>query len=285
MGLFDRFWGRPPAPPPAPPASAPPAPPPAAPWPRPLFQPGGAAGHVDLWVFARDMPFPGGVLRLADEGHVDDALPAGLTLLGFAEADNPPAHAERLEALGPWLADLPPELEAAVRALPVHIRISGEVPDPPDLQHLQAAWAAARQACRGGGAWALDLPIATWRPAAELLAGPAADPRLAAAWRLLVNPHDLAPRVLIQSMGLIKVGRPELIAFVEPGQQDAALAVMSEVADGMLNGHRPATRQPYAHAGQGFVLEGYAPGFNGPDVGPMGPLQPLLVRLLGPVAE
>lgn len=271
MAFWDRFRRQPPSPPP--------------PWPRPLHQPGPLPARVDCYLFEETQAaaFP---CDLAAEGWAAEGLPDGFRVDTVDTTRDPVGWAEWIEPLAEDVGVADPVLADRLRgAVQAHL-LSAELRDPPDLGHLQAAWAFVRARMRAGAFAAYDLRAWRWWDRESTLALPPQDHRPACAWRLLVHdqpfPEDPAGRHLLHTAGLAKVARAELISFVPPALLGPAQEVLLDLAHDQVLGRLLPSGEAFEHRGQRFHTEGYAPGFNAPHVPLPFEDQPLLLRFVEP---
>jgi len=268
MGWFDR-WRRGGDIPPAVPV-----------WPRPAFVPGGGAVVCEFFVLRpRDLPR----VRVADlraEGHAAAGLPPGLVARSVSlDGEEARAQLDALWQRAPVKDDVWAGIFNGAEALEM---LAVDLPDAPDLGHLQAAWAWARAWCRAGALAVVDNRPSAFRTAAEVLACPADDPSQACFYRIWVDrepPGAPGPAACLTTAGMGKFGRPELVCFVAAGAQGVAEEVLHAVARGFLAGAVLAPGERVAVAGVGVAVEGYAAGFNAPPVELAGEGQGLLLRL------
>lgn len=268
MGWFDRLRGG---------GAGPPAP---ALWPRPVFVPGGGAVCFELFVLRPARLPRARVEDLRVEGHAAAALPAGLVPRSVS-LDDPEARAQ-LDALWSRLSNPDDAWAAIFNAAEVMELLAVDLPDAPDLGHVQAAWAWARSWCRAGALAVVDNRPSAFRPAAEVLGAPADDPSMACFYRIWLDPAPPgapAPAALLFTAGMGKFGRPELVCFVPAEARPIAEEVMHTVARGFIGGAVLVPGEAVALHGVGVRAEGYAAGFNAPEVDLVGEGQGLLLRL------
>jgi hypothetical protein len=242
-----------------------------APWPRPLSAPGGGELTLSFVVFAPD------VLRwefsLLAEGSPLASLPRGLGVQLYTRDANP--------EFAEWVGGLAGEPDAppVVAAAGAWYEVGGAVPSGPDLSALQAAWAVIRVLCRAGATAVWDGLALRWVSAEDVLAADPTHPAMAAAWG--VHAGELGGGIVfVHSLGLAKFGRPDLLAF---GTEENA-TFLGQLINGLgLDLVEGAVLESGAELEKGGVrlrVEGYAPGFNGPEVPVPFFAQPLLLVAL-----
>jgi hypothetical protein len=144
-----------------------------------------------------------------------------------------------------------------------------ELPDPPDLGHLQAAWAAAKWLAARGAFAVLDVWAARWVDAARLAA---LDP---------ARPFDLDQQVsfvcetqptrgfghAMHTRGMVKFARPDLMAGVEAADIGLMHQVMRRLAGMTADGRViPVGQRFRADADHVFAVVPCEPGVNAPEV-------------------
>lgn len=138
------------------------------------------------------------------------------------------------------------DLQAGLAALEEADLVSGirhEGPDPPDLGHLQAAWAVARWMVACGATAVLDVYAARFLEAARVAAVPADAPfDVRREVRIVFETDATAPGGdhVLHTRGMRKFGRPDLVAIVRRERAAAVADVLWQVAEGMAMGFLPA---------------------------------------------
>jgi hypothetical protein len=147
--------------------------------------------------------------------------------------------------------------------------VRADVPDPPDLGHLQAAWAATRWLVERGCFAVLDAHAGRWRdgPALSALAPD--------------RPFDLGDEITIvfetdetpgfghamHTRGMAKFARPDLMAAADPGNADRLAQVIHQLASALADGDTVAPGQGVDVDGRdSYRLVSYQPGVNAPEV-------------------
>jgi hypothetical protein len=110
----------------------------------------------------------------------------------------------------------------------------GELDDALDLGHIQAAWALAICACDNGAVIVVDVYAGRAWAAADVLAlDPQRDFDFMREVTILAD--ELGPEtVVVFTRGLIKVGRPDLVAFDVPSSEAARAAHLLRDLGGSL---------------------------------------------------
>lgn len=191
------------------------------------------------------------------------------------------------EWIHPLVADLASQDDALAARLggaaQVHL-LEATVPDPPDLGHLQAAWAFVRARMRRGGFAAYDLQAWRWWARDEVLSAAPEDNRPACAWRLLTHTEpvsgDPSGRHLVHSAGLSKFARSELISLVPSPSLDDAQEFLLDIGHQLVLGRLLVSGELLDHRGLRLQVEGYAPGFNAPAFALPFEDQPTLLRVI-----
>jgi hypothetical protein len=230
-------------------------------WPRPFHEPSGLTASVRLYAFGT-IPLGPAPLALGEHGAPDAAAVALLGIAEHSRADDPAwFDAFRSGALGAVarlsLGDAVAALDAADRC----VEITAAIDDPPDLAHLQAAWAAASACVERGASCVLDLQQARWFAAAEV--------RPPGASFELGREVTLVPGAALHTRGLAKVARPDVVVpRVDEASHEAVAFLLNRIATGFVAGHVVAAGTGVARPGGGrYVVEAYVPGENAPDVG------------------
>ena len=147
--------------------------------------------------------------------------------------------------------------------------ISVEVDDPPDLTHLQLAWAVASTLARAGSFATLDVHACNWLPESTVSS---------------LSPHrpfDVQHEVSViaeteptasfghpvHTRGMIKFGRPDLIAGVPAERIDETGRILNHLAGMLAEGDILVPGQQLRFGGQRMLtVETYEPDATVPDV-------------------
>ena len=133
------------------------------------------------------------------------------------------------------LADL-----AALDAADTCHSIRAAVPDPPDLGHLQAAWAVARWLLTTGADVVLDGAAIRFRTAAPAV-GPQLDIRDHVSILVETTPSLGGDGCVMHTRGLRAFGRPDLVTVVRPTDVDPLGPVLLRLAAALADGWMPET--------------------------------------------
>ena len=230
------------------------------PWPRPLFVPGGGETVLSFVVYAPalltwDFTLPA-------EGSPVAALPAGVEVHLYAR-EATPEFAEWADALA---ADPAAPHAAALATAGVWYEVGGRAPSTADLTAVQAAWALVRVLCRAGGLAVWDGVAMRWTAAADALAADPGHPGLAAACGVELAEVERHGLVAVHTLGMPKFGRRDLIAFGTAENATLLGGLLQGLALDLIEGAVLASGDEVAKGGLRLRAEGYAPGFNGPEV-------------------
>lgn len=234
-------------------------------WPRPLFEPGGRPAVFEFFVFFDGPPAMDPLPDLRGEGHAAIAPDPAVLAQSMRRADDR-AHFDPLFLhLGDTATD-DPALAARVRAAQGYVVVHGRIEDPPTLGYLQGAWAAVRAVARRGGFAVYDNRANRWWAADALLALPTHDNRPACGWRVLDHTAPGASTALFSTRGLIKFGRPEMVALVDGKKGPAAAKALLALGHAMILGRRLRSGDRIEIDGVFVRARPYTAGFSAPDV-------------------
>ncbi|MEW5738660.1 MAG: hypothetical protein AB1938_07015 [Myxococcota bacterium] len=208
-------------------------------WPRARFASGGGFVRFDLFCFSpgklADLP-----LSAATYGLPNQAAMEGLEVREIPR-DQEPAWFDGFRSgalrniatdqLGPALKDL----DEATVVHAVFVRKS----DPKDLSHLQAMWAVAKWLVARGATVVLDAQAHRFWKAADVKDLPVSRPfTLSSEVSVLVENEPLPDGTfLVHTRGMLKFGRPDLVAVGVPkAQWDKAGALLRTLALAMAGG-------------------------------------------------
>jgi hypothetical protein len=259
-------------------------------WQRPHFAPGGGAARFGFLVFSPS-PFP-----TPDDGTMPmdftdwcptEAWPHGLTW-GYRTREKSPEMFARMEAGAEQAAGAPglgvtPGVLSELRRAQFGAQVACDVADPPDLGHLQFAWAIVRWLLGSGATAVLDADAGRWFGREEILGWHKAgwpDGRKFALEREVAFstlPLTGSAHWAIQTHGMTKFGRPDLLSiFASQGEAD----LNAEVRRASLPGYAHDAMQWFAtrlalgelvrpgdalkYGAVSFAVEACAPGQNVP---------------------
>jgi hypothetical protein len=144
-----------------------------------------------------------------------------------------------------------------------------EVEDPPELAYLQLAWAVAAKLARAGASVTLDAAAATWHRRAEVAAlSPHRPFTLRHEVSVIAETEPAAgfghP---VHTRGMIKFGRPDLIAGVPASRIEETGRILNRLARMLADGHVLVPGQRVRFDDHRTVLIApYAPDRETPDV-------------------
>jgi hypothetical protein len=237
------------------------------PWARPAYQPTGRPASIALVAFADEHEAePSLVLR----GAVPPGVPLdALDLRNHARDDGPEwFDGFRTGALrniaATHLGDLR-RLDAARSCATIRITVE----DPPDLTHLQLAWAVAAGIAAAGAFAVLDVHAVRWHPGAEVAAlapGRPFDVRheINTLAETTPTPGFGHP---VHTRGMHRFARPDLVAGVPAERIEETGALINHLAARLAEGHVLEPGQVIRiEDHRTFVVEPYAPGGAVPEL-------------------
>ena len=239
-------------------------------WPRLNYQRTARRAMLRLLAFAAG-PLPDIKIKPGEYGLPDGDHLAALTVTPHDD----PAWLDQWRT-GLWRTDAehdladPGQLDAAGHC----VSITADLPDPPDLGHLQAGWALAQALVDHGAFAVLDTYAGRW-----------VDPVLLQTWPP-ERPFDLDEEVnvvlrtdgaggfghVLFTRGLAKFARPDVVAVVRPGTARTVNRVVRQLAGMLVDGgtaipgQRLGAGDPALGGAAAFRLAVYDPGVNAPDL-------------------
>jgi hypothetical protein len=147
--------------------------------------------------------------------------------------------------------------------------ISVEVDDPIDLAHLQLAWAVAAALANAGTCATLDAYACNWLSAAEVAALLPGRPFNSQREVSIVAETEPTPGFghAVHTRGMIKFGRPDLIAGVPRDRIDDTGRILNHLARMLAEGHTLEPGQELRFDGRRSVtVAPYVPGAAIPEV-------------------
>ena len=241
-----------------------------APWPRPGYRPTGRAAIVVLLAFSSgDVLDAAGDLRLA--GVVPATAPvAALELRRHHYPDSAtwfdrwrtgPLRNIALQQLG----NVQPLLEQASYCYSIRV----EVDDPPDLAYLQLVWALAARLAQAGTSLTLDAAAATWHRQADVAALAPHRPFNIQHEVSVIAETEPVPGFghPVHTRGMIKFGRPDLIAGVPADRIEETGRILNHLARRLAEGDVLAAGQRVrVNERRTLLVSPYVPDETTPDV-------------------
>ncbi|HEY1548458.1 MAG TPA: hypothetical protein VGG28_11585 [Kofleriaceae bacterium] len=229
------------------------------PWPRELYTLGGAPGAIALIALSSaKLPDP---LPVSRKRHGMPEASDGASAIAIVARDRAEQPAWFVEQVVAPFADLiASDLGAAVAAQALDAQhayvIEGELDDPDDLGHIQAAWALAKCVCEEGAAIVIDVYAARAHLGVEI-AALAPDRAFDVMHEVTLFFDEAGDGTLAAwSLGLCKFGRPDLVVLGIPpdGGTEAAL-LLRDIAAQLADGERIEPGDEIA----GFVAQRFEP--------------------------
>lgn len=232
-------------------------------WPREHYVIGGGPGEIALIALSPvKLPDPLPVSRgrhgMPDSGEGATAI----ALVARDRADDPTWFTEQV--LAPFTdlvaSDLGPAAAAAALAADHAYVIEGQLADPDDLGHVQAAWALAKCVCEEGATVVIDVYAARAHLGAEVAVLPPA--------RAFDVMHEVTlffdevgdGTLAAWSLGMRKFGRPDLVLLgVVPEAATEAALVLRDVAATLAAGERLEPGDTIEAGGRALVAERFTP--------------------------
>jgi hypothetical protein len=211
-------------------------------WPRAHYTTGGGPGAIALIALsATKLPDPLPVSRRF-HGMPDDGDGAGaIALVARDRGEDPAWFVEQVVA--PFADLIASDLGAAVAQSALDAQhayvIEGELDDPDDLGHVQAAWALAKCVCEEGAAIVIDVYAARAHLGAEV-AGLAPERAFDVMHEVTLFFDEVGDGTLAAwSLGLRKFGRPDIVVLgVAPDGGTEAALLLRDVAAQLAAGER-----------------------------------------------
>jgi len=211
-------------------------------WRRDQFTTGGAPGAIALIALSPvKLPDPLPVSR-NQHGMPDDSEGAGaIGLVTRDRSEDPAWFIDQVVAPFADLiaSDLGPDVAATALATEHAYVIEGEVEDPEDLGHVQAAWALAKCLCEQGAALVVDVYAARAHLGAEVAAlAPDRELDVMHEVTLFFDETD-AGTLAAWSLGLRKFGRPEIVLLdIAPDKATETALLLRDIAATLAAGER-----------------------------------------------
>lgn len=211
-------------------------------WPREQYVVGGGPARVALIALASvRLPDP---LPISRRQHGMPDASAGASAVALVVRDraaDPAAFVEHvIEPFTELIAtDLGEDIAARVASAEHAYIIECELEDPDDLGHLQAAWALAKCICEEGAQVVIDVYAARAHLAHDIAALDAA--RAFDVMHEVTLFFDEQPdgTLAAWSLGLVKVGRPDIVTLgVAPDDAPSTAVMLRDVAATLAAGER-----------------------------------------------
>ena len=233
-------------------------------WPRASYTVGGGPGEIALIALSSTkLPDPLPISRkrhgMPDEGDGPDAI----ALVARDRAEDPAWFVEQVVAPFADLiaSDLGAQLAATALASEHAYVIEGQLADPHDLGHIQAAWALAKCVCEEGATIVIDVYAARAHLGSEVAAlVPGRSFDVMHEVTLFFDETDDGT-VAAWSLGLRKFGRPDIVLVgVAPDAATEAALILRDVAQTLALGERIEPGDSVAAPdGRTLVAELFAP--------------------------
>jgi hypothetical protein len=213
-----------------------------APWPRDSYVPHGGSAQIALIALSSvRLPDPLPVSRtkhgMPDEGDG----PGSIALVAKDRSEDPAWFAQQV--LAPFAeliaTDLGPSAAATALAAEHAYVIEGQLEDPDDLGHVQAAWALAKCVCEEGAAVVIDVYAARAHLGSEVAALPP-QRSFDVMHEVTLFFEEVGDGTLAAwSLGLRKFGRPDVVLLgVTPDTATEAALLLRDVAATLADGER-----------------------------------------------
>jgi hypothetical protein len=211
-------------------------------WPRAQYTTGGGPGAIALIALsATKLPDPLPVSRRLHGMPDDGDGPGAIALVARDRGEDPAWFVEQVVA--PFADLIASDLGAAVAQSALDAQhayvIEGELADPDDLGHVQAAWALAKCVCEEGAAIVIDVYAARAHLGAEV-AGLAPERVFDVMHEVTLFFDEVGDGTLAAwSLGLRKFGRPDIVVLgVAPDGGTEAALLLRDVAAQLAAGER-----------------------------------------------
>jgi hypothetical protein len=211
-------------------------------WPRELYTLGGAPGAIALIALSTSkLPDP---LPVSRKRHGMPEASDGASAIALVARDRAEQPAWFVEQVVAPFADLiasdlgPQVAKQALDAQHAYV-IEGELDDPDDLGHIQAAWALAKCVCEEGAAIVIDVYAARAHLGAEV-ATLAPDRAFDIMHEVTLFFDEVGDGTLAAwSLGLCKFGRPDLVVLgIAPDGGTEAALLLRDIAAQLAAGER-----------------------------------------------
>lgn len=210
-------------------------------WRRPHFTTGGGTGTIALIALSpTKLPDPLPISR-SKHGMPDTESASEISIVARDRSDDPAWFLDQVVAPFADLiaTDCGAHVAAGALATDHAYVIEGEVADPEDLGHVQAAWALAKCMCEQGATLVIDVFAARAHLGVEIAA--------LSVQRSFDLMHEVTlffdecadGSVAAWTLGLKKFGRPEIVLLdLDPEKATEAALLLRDVADTLALGDR-----------------------------------------------
>jgi hypothetical protein len=210
-------------------------------WRRPQFTTGGGTGAIALIALSPlKLPDPLPISR-TKHGMPECDSAGEISLVARDRSDDPAWFTAQVVAPFADLiaTDLGADVAASALATAHAYVIEGELDDPEDLGHVQAAWALAKCLCEQGATLVVDVYAARAHLGVEVAAlSPERSFDLMHEVTLFFDECEDGS-VAAWTLGLKKFGRPELVLLeLDPAKASEAALLLRDVADTLALGER-----------------------------------------------
>jgi hypothetical protein len=211
-------------------------------WRRDQFTTGGAPGAIALIALSPvKLPDPLPVSRKQHGMPEDSEGASAIALVTRDRSEDPAWFVEQVVTPFADLiaSDLGPDVAATALATEHAYVIEGEVDDPEDLGHVQAAWALAKCLCEQGAALVVDVYAARAHLGVEVAAlAPDRELDVMHEVTLFFDETD-AGTLAAWSLGLRKFGRPEIVLVdIAPDKTTETALLLRDIAATLAAGER-----------------------------------------------
>jgi len=211
-------------------------------WPRTHYTTGGGVAEIALIALSSTkLPDPLPVSRKKHGMPDGGEGPAAIALVARDRAEDPAWFVEQVVAPFADLiaSDLGPQAAAGALAAEHAYVIEGELADPDDLGHVQAAWALAKCVCEEGAAIVIDVYAARAHLGSEVAALPPDRP-FDVMHEVTLFFDEIGDGTLAAwSLGLRKFGRPDIVVLgIQPDAATDTALLLRDVAQTLAAGER-----------------------------------------------
>jgi hypothetical protein len=239
-------------------------------WGRPRHRPTGKTALVELVVLAAEDPLGGGSMARLPPVAAPPSVPlADLDLRRHRLVDDPQWIDQWRTSAFRHVAQRQLADCRVLDAVSCGYSIRVEAVDPADLTHLQLAWSVAARLAEATNCAVLDVFAATWH-AGDAVAG-LSPYRPFAVTREMSVIYETEPVKgfghPVHTRGMVKFGRPDLIAGVDAGRIKDTALILNHLAGLLAEGDELVVgRRLRFDRRRTLVVQPYTPGARIPDV-------------------